>query len=73
MSCRGSSCDFFGAVNSYGGGGQAKSRGRKKRNWRNGNVRLHSGLGTCFGEKADNIKIGKDMNTEIEKMRMEVF
>lgn len=55
------------------GGSQAKSRGRKKRKQQNSNVRLHSGLETCFGEKADNIKIGKDMNIEIEKMRMGAF
>lgn len=55
------------------GWSQAKSRGGKKRKWQNCNVRLHLGLGTCFGEKAGNIKIGEDMNTEVEKMRIEVL
>ncbi|KAI1242968.1 hypothetical protein IHE44_0000533 [Lamprotornis superbus] len=53
-------------------GGVKPSQGEeKKRKWQNGNVRLHSGLEIHFGEKADNIKIGKDVNTEIEKMRTE--
>lgn len=55
------------------GWSQAKSRGGKKRKWQNCNVRLHLGLGTCFGEKAGNIKMGEDMNTEVEKMRIEVL
>lgn len=59
MSCHRSSCDFFGAVNKYGEGESSQAKGRKKRKWQNGSGRLHSGLETCFGEKADNIKIGR--------------
>lgn len=73
MSCNRSSCDFFGVVNSFSRGEPSQVKGKKKDKVAEWHVILHSGLATCFGEKADNIKIGKDINTEIEKIRMKVF